>query len=60
LANYQEIIRMPAEMLGLQMDFHHGAVEQDRRDALYKELGEPVGSNVLLEERTCFPSGGGT
>jgi hypothetical protein len=32
-ADDQEIVRVPAKMLGLQMDFRDSAVVQDRRDA---------------------------
>ena len=56
----QEIVCLPAEMLGLQMDFHDSAVVQDRRDASHQELGEPIGSDVLLEERARSPSRGRT
>jgi hypothetical protein len=60
LADDQKIVRVPPEMLGLQMDFHHHAVMQDWRDAPHEELGEPVGSNVLLKERARSTGGGGT
>jgi hypothetical protein len=51
---------MPAKMLGLQMDFLYGAIVEDRRYALHKELGEPVSVDMLLKERTCSTGGGGT
>ena len=46
---------MPAQMLRLQMDLHHRAIVQDRRDGLHEELCEPVGIDVLLENRARSP-----
>lgn len=59
LANDQEVVCVPAEMFGLQVNFHDTAVAQDRRDAAHEQLSEPVYINVLLEEGAA-PSGGGT
>jgi len=59
-ADDQEIIRMPAQMLGLEVDCHHRAVDQDRRYALNKQLTEPIRIDVLLEDRARSSSGGGT
>jgi hypothetical protein len=42
-------------MLCLQMDFHHGAVVEDRCDTPHEELGEPVRIDVLLEESARSP-----
>jgi hypothetical protein len=56
LADNQEIVSVPAEMLGLQMDFHDQTVVQDWRNTFYKELCEPIGIYMLFKER-ARPSG---
>ena len=43
----------------LKVDLHQGTVEQDGRDALHEELGQPVSSDVLFKEGTYSPSGCG-
>jgi len=56
-ADDEEVVRVEAEMLGLEMDFGDAGIGQDRRDAADEELGQPVGGNVLLEKHALAAGG---
>ena len=47
---HQEVARLPAEPLRLEMDLHNRGIDQDWGDAAHEKLREPVGPDVLLEE----------
>lgn len=59
-ADDEEIVRVEAEMLGLEMDFGYAGIGQDRRDAADEKLRQPVRCDMLLEERALSTRGGGT
>ena len=56
-ADDEEVVRVEAEMLGLEMDFGDAGIGQDRRNAADEELSQPVGRNMLLEEHALAAGG---
>ncbi|MGC1955854.1 MAG: hypothetical protein WA970_25460, partial [Gammaproteobacteria bacterium] len=49
-ADNEEVVGMPTEMLCLEVDLRYDGLNQNRRNATYKQLCKPVRCNVLLEE----------
>ena len=48
IAGDEEIVGLPPEPLGLEMNFRHRAVADDRWDRPDEEQREPMGTDMLL------------
>lgn len=48
LADDQEVVCLPSKTPGLEADFADEGVDQNRRNAVDEQLGEPVRSDMLL------------
>lgn len=57
LTDDEEVIGLPAQVVGLETHLHHARVDQDRWDPPDQQLRKPVSIDIPLEERTGAAGG---